>query len=96
MAYAAAGLAPLAYAAGFTLWIYKTTDAAATVDTANYFNNAADMLRVGDVILRVTYGEAAHTSVAGTSAVGFHYVNSISAGAVDVTDATAIGTADTD
>ena len=51
MAYNAHNLSVLAYANGFTLWHYTTTDADAVVDTTGYFNRAADMLRVGDMIL---------------------------------------------
>lgn len=41
----------LAYANGFTLWHYTTSDAAAVVGSAGYFNDVKDMLRVGDMIL---------------------------------------------
>jgi hypothetical protein len=51
MAYSPNNLSVLAYANGFTLWHYTTTDTAATTDTTGYFNGAADMLRVGDMIL---------------------------------------------
>lgn len=32
------------------LWHYKTNDAAATVETANYFNSLVGEMNVGDVI----------------------------------------------
>ena len=48
MAYLSKNLSVLAYANGFTLWHYATADLAAEVDTAGYFNAAADMLRAGD------------------------------------------------
>ena len=51
MAYDSNNLSALTYANGFTLWHYKTPDAAAAVDTSGYFNEAAGMLRVGDFIL---------------------------------------------
>nr|BDD47281.1 hypothetical protein 5 [bacterium] len=51
MAYTASNLSVLAYANGFTLWHYKTTDTAAETEAANYFDNAADLLRVGDLLL---------------------------------------------
>ena len=51
MAYSSHNLSVLAYANGFTLWHYTTTDTAATADTTGYFNKAAEMLRVGDMIL---------------------------------------------
>jgi hypothetical protein len=37
---------------GPSLWTYESTDAAATVDAANYFTNAAQLgMKVGDLIL---------------------------------------------
>lgn len=74
------------------LWVYRTEDAAATVDTAGYFTPANDVLRVADVILRITVNSG------GTpTAAGFHIVNQIAGnGAVDVTDALALVTTDTD
>ena len=50
MAYNPHNLSVLAYANGFTLRHYKTVDTAATADTTGYFNGAAAMLRVGDMI----------------------------------------------
>ncbi len=49
MSFAARDLSVLAYANGFTLWHYTTADDAVTA--AGYFNDASDMLRVGDVII---------------------------------------------
>jgi hypothetical protein len=51
MAYAPENLSVLSYANGFTLWHYRTEDAATVVDTAGYFDIAAKMLRVGDFIM---------------------------------------------
>lgn len=89
MAFASKDLSVLAYANGFTLWHYATTDAAATVDTRGYFSAAADMLRVGDMIL-------ANTGAGGTSAGGVLIVASNNAGVVDVTNLTLFGTANDD
>ena len=50
----ARNLSVLAYANGFTLWHYITPDFAADVDTAGYFADARDMLRVGDIIIANT------------------------------------------
>ena len=51
MAYKAQNLSVIAYANGFTLWHYRTTeDAFATIDTTGYFDKASDMLRVGDAM----------------------------------------------
>ena len=49
MAYNSSNLSVLAYANDFTLWHYATTDAAVT--GAGYFNKAADMVRVNDLII---------------------------------------------
>lgn len=49
MTYNAADFSVMAYANYFTLWHYTTTDANVTDD--GYFNKAADMMRVGDVII---------------------------------------------
>lgn len=49
MAYISSDLSVLAYANNFTLWHYVTTDDAVT--GGGYFNKAADMLRVNDLII---------------------------------------------
>ncbi len=49
MAYIASDLSVLAYANNFTLWHYATTDS--SVVTAGYFNSAAGMLRVNDLLI---------------------------------------------
>ena len=51
MAYKARNLSVIAYANGFTLWHYRTTeDTFATIDTTSYFDKAHEMLRVGDAM----------------------------------------------
>lgn len=73
------------------MWSYTTTDAAATVDTSGYFNSVASLLKVGDVIYRVT------TSSGAVSTAGLHVVMTISAaGVVDTSDATALTVTNTD
>ncbi len=89
MAYSSHNLSVLAYANGFTLWHYTSADDGAVVDTSGYFNSAADMLRVGDMIL-------ANVSTGGTPAAGIYLVNANQAGAVDVANLTVVGAADTD
>ncbi|MCK5777842.1 MAG: hypothetical protein KAH11_03560 [Rhodospirillales bacterium] len=89
MAFKSKDLSVLAYANGFTLWHYTTVDTAATVDTAGYFNDAADMLRVGDMLF-------ANVDTDGTPAGGIFYVNANASGTVDVADMTQIGGTDTD
>ena len=51
MAYKAQNLSVIAYANGFTLWHYRTTkDTFAAIDTTGYFDEASEMLRVGDAM----------------------------------------------
>jgi hypothetical protein len=89
MAYQAKNLSVLAYANGFTLWHYTTTEAAATVDSSGYFDNASDMLRVGDIII-------ANLETGGAAKAGLFLVSSNASGVVDVTDMTQVGATDTD
>jgi len=51
MAYDAAGLHRIGGASGAALWMYRTADAIATVNTAGYFNTAAAMLNIRDLII---------------------------------------------
>lgn len=74
---------------GFRLWHYSTPDTAATVDTAGYFNAAASVLQVGDVII-------AQVDTDGTRATGLMAVVSNAAGVVDVADIVSLTGTDTD
>ena len=69
-------LSVLAYANNFTLWHYTTTDSSVT--TTGYFNNAADMLRVNDLIITIT-------STGGSPATIFYIVTGNTGTAVTVT-----------
>ena len=89
MAYQAKNLSVIGYANGFTLWHYTTPDAAATVDTAGYFNAAADMLRVGDFIF-------ANCATGGSPAHGIFVIASNAGSVVDLADLTPFGGTDTD
>lgn len=51
MSFQSNDLSVLAYANGFTLWHYKSIDTALTIEAADYFNSASDMLRVNDLII---------------------------------------------
>ena len=52
MSYQSKDLSVLAYANGFIFWHYVTeVDTGVTVIGDGYFNNAQDMLRVGDIIV---------------------------------------------
>ena len=69
------------------LWTYSSADAIATVNTAGYFNSAASLLKVGDLIY-----------VFDTANVLGHlvYVNANSGTVVDVTDGLAVTSTDSD
>jgi hypothetical protein len=84
MAYDATNLSALTYANGFTLWHYKTPDAAEDVDTSRYFNEAASMLRVGDFIF-------ANANIDATVQSGVFIVASNAGGMVNVSDLTEFG-----
>jgi hypothetical protein len=89
MAFLSKNLSVLSYANGFTLWHYTTADAAATVDSAGYFNAASSQLRVGDIII-------ANVATGGTMLAGQFLVSANSGGVVDVNDMTGISATDTD
>ena len=89
MAFQSKDLSVLAYANGFTLWHYTTVDTAAVVDTVGYFNTAADMVRVGDMVM-------ANVDTDGVPGSGIFLVNANSAGVVDVADMTSVGSTDLD
>lgn len=72
-----------------SIYAYKTADAAATVDTAGYFNALSDTLQVGDLIYLVT-------SATGTAVASLGYVVSNAAGVVDINDPTVLANTDTD
>ncbi len=50
MAFDQSHLAAMVHADGQTWWQYKSTDPANTITTSGYFNNAAAMLKVGDLV----------------------------------------------
>ena len=89
MAYRSKDLSALAYANGFTLWHYRTSDGAADVDNAGYFNGASRMLRVGDFVLL-----NAGTDLAPT--FGVLVVAANANGTVDVANLTSFGAVNTD
>jgi hypothetical protein len=70
------------------LFLYKTADTQATVNTAGYFNSIAALLTVGDVIF--VYDST-------TPSLVITYVNAVSAaGVVDIADGTTVSATDTD
>lgn len=74
-----------------TVWSYVTADTLATVNTANYFDTAVDILRKGDLVLVLSGAGSGGTLAQGLATVvdndGTH---------VDVADGTAITQTDTD
>ena len=87
MAYSASGLSRLAGSSNMNLWSYVTTDAIGTINTAGYFNSAANMLAVRDVII------VADTN---TPTTNFVTVLSNTGTVVDVSNGTAIVETDGD
>ena len=87
MAYSATGLHRIGGASGVNLWIYQTTDAIATVNSAGYFNNSANMLNVRDLIIVMDTN---------TPTTNFCTVLSNTGTVVDVSDGTAVAETDGD
>jgi len=87
MAYAASGLARIGGDSNGSLWMYTTADAIATVNSAGYFNGAANMLAVRDLVI-----------VCDTNAPTTNFVNVLSntGTVVDVSDGTAVVETDSD
>lgn len=70
------------------LYVYKTADAQADVNTSGYFNSVSSIVRVGDIIF--VYSTASSGSLVLT------YVNSNASGVVDIADGTTVSATDTD
>lgn len=87
MAFSSAGLSRMAGGGGHNLWFYDSTDAMTAVRVSGYFNDAANMLNVGDAIF-VLDSDAPTLSVA--------LVLSNTGSVVDISDGTAITVTDTD
>lgn len=94
MAYDSSQLCKVFDGNGFSFYTYETLDAAATVDSAQYFNDSVDQLRVGDIIMRRTWATAIRSGTISTW--GFHIVLSNDGTDVDVSDALAGVVTDTD
>ena len=87
MAYSASGLARIGGDSNGSLWMYTSADAIATVNTSGYFNSAANMLTVRDLIM------VRDTNVPTTN---FCTVLSNTGTVVDVSDGTAVAETDGD
>jgi hypothetical protein len=74
----------------FKVWSYRSTDGAATVDTANYVTNGGDLgLGVGEVMY-VTDTDASPVITT------LHQVSATGNGTTDINDATTITQTDSD
>ena len=69
------------------MWSYKSADAIATVNSEGYFNDASDVLKVGDLI---------YVYDSNTPTANLVVVLSNASGVVDVSDGQAITVADAD
>jgi len=87
MAFASSGLTRVGGDSNGSLWMYTSADAIATVNTAGYFNSAANMLAVRDLII------VRDSNVPTTS---FCTVLSNTGSVVDVSDGTAVAETDSD
>lgn len=87
MAFSASGLTNMATGGGHNLWFYTSTDALTAVRVSGYFNDAATMMNVGDVIF--VYDSDAPT-------MGISVVLSNASGVVDIADGTALTVSDSD
>jgi len=87
MAYSASGLARIGGDSNGSLWMYTSADAIATVNTSGYFNDAANMLDVRDLII------VRDTNVPTSN---FCTVLSNTGSVVDVSDGTAVAETDGD
>jgi len=87
MAFASSGLTRVGGDSNGSLWMYTSADAIATVNTEGYFNSAANMLDVRDLII------VRDTNVPTTS---FCTVLSNTGSVVDVSDGTAVAETDSD
>jgi len=87
MAYSATGLTRIGGDSNGSLWMYTSADAIATVNTSGYFNSAANMLAVRDLVI------VCDTNVPTTN---FCTVLSNTGSVVDVSDGTAVAETDGD
>ncbi len=87
MAYSSSGLTRVGGDSNGSLWMYTSADAIATVNTSGYFNDAANMLDVRDLII------VRDTNVPTSN---FCTVLSNTGSVVDVSDGTAVAETDGD
>jgi hypothetical protein len=70
-----------------SMYLYKTADTQATVNSSGYFNSLATMLSVGDIIF--VYDTT-------TPSLVLTYVNGNTGTVVDIADGTTVSATDTD
>tara|TARA_R100000234_G_C4981365_1_gene171074 strand:- start:560 stop:823 length:264 start_codon:yes stop_codon:yes gene_type:complete len=87
MAYSASGLTRIGGDSNGSVWRYSTTDAIAAINSAGYFNSAANMLAVRDLII---------VCDTNTPTTNFCTVLSNTGTVVDVSDGTAVAETDGD
>lgn len=87
MAYSASGLTRMAGGGGHNVWYYDSADALSVVRASGYFNDAATMMNVGDVVF--VYDNDAPT-------MGISVVLSNTGSVVDIADGTALTMTDSD
>ena len=71
------------------IFSYTSTDAQTAIRASGYFNTVASILKVGDIIF-------CYSATGGTPVMSTAYVNSNSAGVVDITDGVTVTATDTD
>ena len=71
------------------IWTYKSDDLAADIDGSGYFNSAAALLKVGDLMY-------IHADADSTPTFGLAVVNGNTGTVVDITSLTSLGTIDSD
>ena len=78
------------------VWAYKTDDTAAVVDGSGYFDNGTttntgmrDVMKVGDLIY-------VYANADSTPSFGLHIVTANASGVIDVTNAVALGSVNSD
>jgi hypothetical protein len=89
MAYTASSLVRIGGGSGRALWYYTSADTVADANTAGYFNDAASMLNLNDLIMTVT-------STGGTPVITHAYVNANNGSVVDITNGVVVTNTDGD
>ena len=69
MAFSPRNLSVLAYANGFTLWLYKTRNRLCDVTGTRYFGAAAELVANGDMVM-VTAADGARLAAASVAGDG--------------------------